>query len=164
MSRNNMTMTIDNQQRHHLSSMGFDHMPYSGAPQFSNPWTTSGSSSFSSSLGGSSLPYDSLSKQPPSARTSTTSMSYSPLPASAPSVAGAAYSSVPYSQAELLNPPADPRSGYEQAYTSAPSQTTSYVAAPATYAPISSYGQSLAQQQQEQSSRRLSSTRLVCSH
>ena len=151
-----MTMTIDNQQRHHLSSMGFDHIPYSGPPQFSNPWTTSGSSSFSSGLGATSLPYDSLSKQQP-ARTATTSMPYSSLPATAPSIGSAAYSSVPYNHPELLNPPTDPRSGYDQTYSSAPSQTTSYVAAPATYVPISSYGQSLAHQQQEQSARRLSS-------
>ena len=160
-----MTMTMDTQQRHHLS-MGFDHMPYSaGPPSFSNPWTSSAvahSSShlFPTSMATSGLSYDSLAK-PQSSRT-TMSMPYSSLPASAPPIGTGNFPSLPYNQSELLSSSQDllnsSRSTYEQGYSSAPSQATSSDAShPGTYAPVGSYGQSLVQQHQAQgNSRRLS--------
>lgn len=142
-------MTIDNtQQRHQLGSMHFDNMPYSASPQFNNPWTTSGASY--SSIGG----YDSL-KSATSRPTSMT-MPFTSLPATAPSLASASYSSVPLSHADLLNPTS--QSPYEQNYSTSPAQSTSYASSGPTYAPVSSYGQSLAQQQQEQSQRPLATS------
>ena len=155
-------MTIDNnQQRHQLGSMGFDHLPYSGPPQFSNPWTSSsGTSSYSSPLSNSNLQqYDSISKQSPS-RSTTMSIPFSSMPATAPSIGTSSYSSMPFNHAELLNPTQDmintSRSGYDQRYTTAPSQSSTYAPSTSSYPPISSYGQTLAQQQQDQSARRIS--------
>lgn len=154
-----MTMTIDNnQQRHHLGSMGFDHLPYSGPPQFNNPWTSSsGSSSYQSPLSNSNLQqYDSISKPSPS-RPTTMSIPFSSMPATAPSVGSSNYA---FNHAELLNPTHDmissSRPTYDQSYTTAPSQSSTYAPSTSSYAPISSYGQSLAQQQQGQSGRRIS--------
>lgn len=165
-----MTMTMDSQQRHHLGSMGFDHMPYSvGPPQFSNPWvptssTHTPSSLYPTSLATSSLAYDTLSK-PQSGRTTAMSMPYTSIPTSAPAM-GTTYSGLPYSQSELLSSSQDllngSRTTYDQNYVSAPSQSTStYATHPGTYAPMSSYGQSLAQQQQQQSTTRRLSQRFV---
>ena len=158
-------MTMDSQQRHHLGSMGYEHMPYSaGPPQFSNPWAATSaphtpSGLFPTSLASSTLGYQPLSK-PQSARTTTMTMPYSSLPASAPSIGTANFHGLPYSQSELLSSSQDllnsSRSAYEHSYTSAPSQSAStYPTHAGTYAPMSSYGQSLAQHQQD-SGRRLS--------
>jgi hypothetical protein len=155
-----MTMTMDSQQRHHLGSMGYDHMPYSaGPPHFTNPWGSnppphSSSHLFPTSLAASSLGYDSLPK-PQTARTTTMSMPYSALPASAPPLGTGNFPHLPYSQSELLSSSQDllgnSRSAYDQSYSSAPSQTTtSYATHPGTYAPVGNYGQSLMQQQQQQ--------------
>ena len=160
-------MTMDTQQRHHLS-MGFDHMPYSaGLPPFSNPWASSpaahsSSNLFPTSMAASGLSYDSLAKSQ-SSRTPM-SMPYSSLPASTPPIGTGNFPNLPYSQSELLNSSHDllngARSTYEQAYSNAPSQaTTAYASHAGTYAPVGSYGSSLAQQQQHQAqdnSRRLS--------
>lgn len=139
-----MTMTMDSQQRHHLGSINFDHMPYSGAPQFSNPWTTS-APSYSASVAG----FDSLPKQV-AGRATTMTMPYASLPATAPS----SYTSVPFQQPDLLHSTQPP---YEQSYTAAPAPATTYPQSNTSYAPMTSYGQTLVQQQQEQSQRRLSS-------
>lgn len=164
-----MTMTMDTQQRHHLGSMGFDHMPYSaGPPHFTNPWGSNppphaSSHMFPTALAASNMGYDSLPK-PQTARTTTVSMPYSSLPASAPPIGNGSFPNLPYSQSELLGSSQDllsnSRSTYDQSYSSAPSQTTtSYATHAGTYAPVGSYGQSLMQQQQQQQqdgTRRLS--------
>jgi len=165
-----MTMTMDSQQRHHLGSMGFDHMPYSaGPPHFTNPWGSnpsphSSSHLFPTSLAASSLGYDSLPK-PQTARTTTMSMPYSSLPASAPPLGTGNFPNLPYSQSELLSSSQDllsnSRSTYDQSYSSAPSQTTtSYATHAGTYAPVGSYGQSLMQQQQQQQQQQDGARRL----
>ncbi|MCJ1257256.1 hypothetical protein MMC24_005081 [Lignoscripta atroalba] len=159
-----MAMAIDNQQRH-LGAMNFDHMPYSGPPQFTNPWASATSNPtshlFPTSLGSAGMNFD---LKPQSTRSTTMSMPYSSLPASAPSInPGNSYNGVPYSQSELLSSSQDllnaPRT-YEQAYSTAPSAVSSYTSTSAPYAPMGSYGQSLAQQQQHQHehARRLSQT------
>lgn len=168
-----MTMTMDTQQRHHLGSMGFDHMPYSaGPPHFTNPWGSnppphSSSHMFPTSLAASNIGYDSLPK-PQTARTTTMSMPYSSLPASAPPLGTGNFPNLPFNQSELLSSSQDllnnSRSTYDQSYTSAPPQaTTSYATHAGTYAPVGNYGQSLMQQQhqqqqqqQEDNARRLS--------
>ncbi|MCJ1405846.1 hypothetical protein MMC11_009076 [Xylographa trunciseda] len=170
-----MTMTMDNQQRHHLGSMGYEHMPYSaGPPQFSNPWAATSSAHapsglFPTSLASSTLGYQPLSK-PQTARTTTMSMPYSSLPVSAPPMGTGNFNGLPYSQTELLSSSQDllnsSRSTYDQSYSSAPSQSTStYATHAGTYAPISTYGQSLAQHQQQQheSGRRLSQSNIPIS-
>ena len=139
-------MAIDNNQRHGLGSLQFDHMPYSGAPQFNNPWPTS-SPAYSSSVC-----YDGLSKQATS-RPTTMTMPYTSLPATAPAVATASYASVPFQHSDMMT---SSQPSYEQNYTTAPAPASTYTSSNSTYAPMSSYGQSLAQQQQEQSQRRLS--------
>ena len=142
-----MTMTIDNnQQRHHLASLNYDHMPYSST-QFNNPWSTSGSS-YSSSV----APFDSISKQVTS-RPTTLTMPYASIPATAPSVGANSYTSLPYQSSDILN---SSQSSYEQNYTTAPAPSSTYTPTTSSYAPMSAYGQSLAQQQQDQSQRRLS--------
>ena len=165
-----MTMTMDTQQRHHLGSMGYEHIPYSTAPpQFSNPWAATSSTHtpsglFPTSLASSTLGYQPLSK-PQTARTTTMSMPYSSLPASAPPIGSANFHALPYSQSELLSSSQDllnsSRSVYDHSYSSAPSQSAStYATHAGTYAPMSTYGQSLAQHQQQQhdNGRRLSQT------
>ena len=134
-----MTMTMDQQQSRHLGAIGFDNMHYSAPqPQFTNPWSaaSSGASNshlFATSLGTNNAGFDALAKQQV-ARANNVSMPYSPIPTSAPAIGTTnGYSSSAYSQ-DLLGLPQDlltPRSTYEQAYSSAPSQTTG------TYAPTS---------------------------
>ena len=143
-------MAIDSQQRHHLEgSLNFDHMPYSTSPQFSNPWSTS-APSYSTPVTG----YESLSKQTTS-RPTTMTMPYTSLPATAPSVGSASYAPVPFPHSDML---ASSQPSYEQNYTTAPASSSTYASSSPPYAPMSSYGQSLAQQQQEQSHRRLSAS------
>ncbi|MCJ1482236.1 hypothetical protein MMC06_002399, partial [Schaereria dolodes] len=157
-----MTMAIENQQRH-LGSMNFDHMPYPGPPQFTNPWasTTSATTShlFPTSLGSASMNFD---IKPQSARPTTMSMPYSSIPASLSSISsGNNYSTIPYNQSELLNSSQDllnPPRAYDQTYSTAPSVTSSYTPTSTPYAPMSAYGQSMAQQQHHhhEHTRRLS--------
>ena len=159
-------MAIDNQQRQHLGSMGYDHIPYtSGPPQFTNPWasapSTTTTSQFFPSLSAGNLGYDGLPKTNVT-RASTMSMPYSSLPASAPSINTSDYSGIPYSQSELLGASQSlmnsSRSAYDPTYVGTHSQTlNSYTATPASYVPLSTYGQSLAPpQQQQDTARRLS--------
>ena len=154
-------MAIDNQQRHHLGgSMGFDHMPYSGPPAFTNPWSSTHSNHTSHlfpSLSTTNLNYDGLNKAT-STRPSTMSMPYSSLPVSAPSVGTSTYTNMPYSQSELLTSSQDlmntSRPSYDQAYSAAHSQPiNSYASAPTSYAPIGSFGQPIPQQQQDNNRR-----------
>lgn len=156
-----MTMTLD-QRNHHLAGMNFDHMSYANSPQFSNPWGSSQSAShapqlFSSSMGTSNIAFDAL-KQQQNARSTTSSMSYSSAPASAPSMpASNGYPS--YATSNLLDMSQDllkpefPRSTYDHGYSAAPSSVNSYAPTSAPY--VSSYS-SLAQPQQPDEIRRLS--------
>ena len=166
-------MTLDTQQRHHLGSMGFDHMPYSaGPPHFTNPWGAnppahSSSHMFSTSLAASNMGYDPLPK-PQTARTTTISTPYPSLPASAPPLGTGNFPSLPYNQPELLSSSQDllasSRSAYDQSYSSAPSQAaTSYATHTGTYAPVANYAQSFMQQQQQDSGRRLSQRSVLAS-
>ena len=155
-----MTMTMDQQQNRHLGAIGFDNMHYSAPqPQFTNPWSTSSSGAstshlFATSIGSANTGFDSLAKQQ-AARANTVSMPYSSIPVSAPSMGTAnGYSNGPYNQ-DLLGLPQDlltPRSTYEQAYSSAPSQTSS------TFTPTSApyLGAYSGLSQQPQDERRLS--------
>ncbi|KAL9117488.1 MAG: hypothetical protein Q9187_005976, partial [Circinaria calcarea] len=159
-------MAIDSQQRQHLGSMGYDHIPYSaGPPQFTNPWPSAPSSTntsqFFPSLSASNLGYDGLTKTNVT-RSSTMSMPYTSLPAAAPSINTGDYSGIPYNQSDLLSAPQglmnSSRSAYDSSYAGTQPQTlNSYAPATASYVPMGSYGQSLApQQQQHDNTRRLS--------
>lgn len=156
-----MAMTMD-QRNHHLGGMNFDHMPYASSPQFSNPWSSSQSAPhaaqlFPSSMGGGNTGFDAL-KQQQNVRSTTSSVPYSSVPASAPSMpATNGYTS--YATSNLLDMSQDllkpefPRSTYEQGYSAAPSSVSSYAPTSAPY--VSSYS-TLAQPQQPDEIRRLS--------
>ena len=156
-----MAMTMD-QRNHHLGGMNFDHMPYTPSPQFTNPWSSSQSAShaaqlFPSSMSTGNTGFDSL-KQQQNVRSTTSSMPYSSIPASAPSMP-ATNGYTPYATSNLLDMSQDllkpefPRSTYEQGYSAAPSSVASY--AP-TSAPYGSSYSTLAQPQQPDEIRRLS--------
>lgn len=156
-----MAMTMDQQQSRHLGAMGFENMPYSTPqPHFTNPWSASSSGAsnshlFATSLGTNSIGFDAIAKQQAS-RANSVSVPYSSIPTSAPAMGSAnGYSNGPYNQ-EMLGLPQDlltPRSTYDQAYTSAPSQTSS--AYPPTSAPYLGTYSGLPQQSQDDT-RRLS--------
>ena len=137
-------------------------MSYANSPQFSNPWSSSQAAShtsqlFPSSMGTSNAGFDAL-KQQQNVRSTTSSMPYSSVPASAPSLpATNGYPS--YTTSNLLDMSQDllkpefPRSTYEQGYSTAPASVNSYAPTSAPY--VSSYS-SLAQPQQPDEIRRLS--------
>ena len=144
-------MAVDNQQRGHLGSMGYDSAPYS-SPQFNNPWTPSTGPGLSHGFPSlSSQGYSSLSKSS-SSRLGTMSMPYNPLPASTTSIGTNNYPSYP--QHGLLDSPHDLMNSsrtYDQSYSTSSQPMSSYATAPTTYAPVNPYSQ-----QQQTSSRRLS--------
>ncbi len=155
-----MTMTMDQQQSRHLGAIGFDHMPYSAPqPSFTNPWSSSSGASnshlFATSLGPNNLGFDAIAKQQ-AARANSVSMPYSSIPTSATAMGSATgYSNGPYNQ-ELLGLSQDlltPRPTYDQAYSSAPSQTSSTFTP--TSAPYLGTYSGLPQQPQDET-RRLS--------
>jgi hypothetical protein len=141
-----MTMTINNQQRHHLGSLNFEHIPFSGSPQFNNPWAAS-AAPYSNTMGA----FDNVTKQNASRPTSMT-MPFTSLPATAPSIGTSSYTSVPLNHTDMLHTTSQP--SYEQSYSTSPAQPNSYAPSSSSFQPLS-YGQSLAQQQQEQSQRPL---------
>jgi len=170
-----MTMAVDTQQRH-LGSLAFDHMPYSGPPQFTNPWVTAPSAHttshlFPSSMAQNNLGFDALAKQQAS-RANSVSMPYSSIPVTAPSIgAGTTFSSPAYGQSGLLGLPQDllhtPRPyANDNNYNGAPSPNSN-VYAPSTspYPPLN-YAQSFQQQQQQahDNARRLSQPPLPSSN
>ena len=155
-------MTMDTQQRHPLSSMGYDHIPYSGSAQFNNPWSSATSGHTSTQAFPPTNFYEPLPKLQQTSRPNTMSIPFSSMPATAPPIGTGNYPSLPY-QSDLMNSSQDlmntSRSTYGQSYSTAPSQpSTSYAPQSASYAPINPYGQSLAQQQSQQQEhiRRLS--------
>ena len=155
-----MAMTMD--RNHHLGGMNFDHMSYANSPHFTDPWSSSQSAShasqlFPNSMGTSNAGFDAL-KSHQNVRSTTSSMPYSSIPASAPSMpANNGYTS--YATSNLLDlsqdllKPEFPRSTYEQGYSAAPSSAASYAPTSAPF--VSSYS-TLAQPQQADEVRRLS--------
>ncbi len=128
-----MAMAVDTQQRH-LGSMGYDNMPYSSAPQFTNPWATTTPTNATSHLfplTQNNLGLDALAKQQ-AARVNNVSMPYTSIPVSAPSLgAGSNFSTTSYGQPSLLNlsqnllNPQQSSYGNDNTYTSAPSPNQS---------------------------------------
>jgi len=170
-----MTMAVDTQQRH-LGSLAFDHMPYPGPPQFTNPWVTTPSTNTTSHLSPTSmaqnnLGLDALAKQQAS-RANSASMPYTSIPVTAPSIgAGTTFSSTAYGQSGLLSLSQDllntPRPyANDNHYNTAPSPNPN-VYAPSTspYPPLN-YAQSFQQQQQQaqDDARRLSQPPLPSSN
>lgn len=154
-------MTMD-QRNHHLGGMGYEHMAYSSSPQFTNPWNAGSTSHqapslFPNPLASNNAGFDALAKQQVSRANTTTSMPYTSIPASAPSLsAGGGYSSYGSSQLlgmseDLLNQPRT--STYEQGYSAAPTSIGTYAPTSAPY--VNAYG-SVAQPQQQDEVRRLS--------
>ena len=147
-------MAVDNQQRSHLGSLGYDNVPYS-SPHFSNPWTPSSGPSVSHGFPSlSSQSYSSPNKSS-SSRLGTMSMPYNPLPASTTSIGTNNYPSYP--QNGLLDSPHDlmnqPRPAYDHTYPVSSSQPmSSYAATSSSYAPVNPY----VQQQSQHELRRVS--------
>jgi Zinc-finger of C2H2 type len=130
----NMTMAIDQQQRHHLGGLPLDHMPYSAAPQFSNPWAaTTGppSTHMYTTPQTATFPQYSLPKQQDANR--TMSLPYTSGPGSAH------YAPGPLPGPDMHPSQADMRSPYDQAYTSGPPHSASYASQSATFPPINSF-------------------------
>ena len=148
-------MTLDHSNSRHLGSMGFDHMPYGTGPQFTNPWASANGQMFSSGMGASSHGFDGLSKQQPS-RATTASLSYSSIPAPAPSL-NANYQTTTYPQADLISMSQDlvnqNRQGYEQSYSAAPASVGSFAPTSSPY--VNSYG-GVAHAPSQEEPRRLS--------
>lgn len=150
------------QRNNHLGGMGYDHMSYNSSPQFSNPWnagsttTNHAPSLFPNSMASSNTGFDALAKQNAARATTTASLPYSSISASAPSLSAGSYPSYGSSQlldmsSDLLNQPRT--STYEQGYSAAPSTISTYAPASAPY--VNTYG-SVAQPQQQDEVRRLS--------
>ena len=146
-------MTMD-QRNHHLgSTMGFDHLPYGSGPQFTNPWAAGSPAHPQLFPSHNNAGFDALAKQQ-TARASTAPMSYSSIPASAPSMGTGSYqygsSNLLDMSQDLLNPP---RSTYEPNYSTAPSSVNSYAPTSAPY--VGTYG-NVSQPQHQDEVRRLS--------
>lgn len=154
-----MTMTMD-QRNHHLGGLGYEHMSYGQGPSFTNPWNAGSTSHhapslFPTSMGSSTPGFDALAKQN-AARASSTSMPYTSIAASAPSLGAGSFPS--YGSSQLLDMSSDlinqPRtSTYEQGYSAAPSAIGTYAPTSAPY--VNAYG-SVSQPQQQDEVRRLS--------
>ena len=153
-----MTMTLDSQQRHHIGGMGYDQLPYTHQPQFSNPWGAGTSSSHRSSqlypsAMSSGMTYDSLSK--PQESRSSMPLSFNPLPVTASATNQSSYATTAYPHSELLNSSQDllgsTRSTYDSNYSTAPQQPTSYSTSGNGYASANSYNQPMQLQQPDRS-------------
>ena len=151
------------QRNHQLGGINFDHMPYGNSPQFTNPWSSSQSAShapqlFPSSMGTNNTGFEAL-KQQQNLRSTTSSVPYSPVPVTAPSMPATngypsyATSSNLLDMSQDLLKPEFPRSTYEQGYSAAPSSVSAYAPTSAPY--VSSYS-TLAQPHQPDEIRRLS--------
>ena len=145
-------MTMD-QRNHHLgSSLAFDHMPYGHSPHFTNPWSSASPAHPQLFPNSNSTGFDALAKQQ-NARTSTASVPYSSVPASAPSMGPSTYS---YGSSSLLDMSQDllhQRPTYEHGYSAAPTSVSSYAS---TSAPFVSNYENIASSQQSDEVRRLS--------
>ena len=135
-----MAITLDNSNNRHLGSIGFDHLPYGHSPQFTNPWAQNGQL-FGGSMSSSNVGFDAIAKQQQNSRTSTASLPFSSVSATAPSMNGN-YQSSSYPQTDLVSMSQEfvnnNRHAYDTNYSAAPSSVSSF-------APTSSpYGSSYA--------------------
>ena len=148
-----MTMTMDQRNNHIGSTMGFDHMHYANGPQFTNPWSSASPAHPQLYPNSNNTGFDALVKQQ-AARSTTASIPYSSASATAPSLAAGTY---PYHSSNLLDMSQEllnqPRSTYEQTYSTAPTSGTTYAPTSAPYA--NAYG-NVAQLQPHDDTRRLS--------
>lgn len=147
-------MTID-QRNHHLgSTMAFDHMPYGNGPHFTNPWSSASPAHPQLFPNSNNLGFDALAKQQ-AARSSTASLPYTSVPASAPSIGASTYQ---YGSSNLLDMSQDllnhPRSTYDHGYSAAPSSSVPTYAP--TSAPYVGNYENVASAQQHDEVRRLS--------
>ena len=119
-------MTMDHQNNRHLGGgIGFEHMHYSSAPHFTNPWTPGASSGqlYPSPINSHTMGFDTIAKQ--AQRSSTTSLPYSSVPATAPLAAGNGFSNQ-YNSSDLVNMSQDLLNNNQQGYSGAPSSVGSY--------------------------------------
>ncbi|KAI9835157.1 MAG: hypothetical protein M1819_002526 [Sarea resinae] len=165
-----MAMAVDQSQRS-MGALGFDQIPYSNQPQFTNPWASTNNTPstqlFPNSLGTNHVGVDALAKQQ-AARANSVSMPYSSIPVTAPSIgSGNGFPNLPYGQSDshtlsqdLLNPPRSYGGDYSYSATTASPTTHTYAPTSAPYSSMeyapNRQQLSLQQQQQEDNSRRLS--------
>ncbi len=141
-----MTMVIDNQSRHY-GPIGYPDNLYSShlhsSPQFTDPWGAHSTSQSHAPAYATSIPKQEVSRSMP--------LSYSQIPASAPSlVSGSNYSNAGLGGSDLLSlPQGIPRSNYptDQAYQTSPQSNAPF--SPSSYSSLN-YAHSLHQQQQQQ--------------
>jgi hypothetical protein len=137
---------MDNQQRHHFGGPAYDHMSYPSGPQFTNPWSGPTAPAASHMYATSGAPRN-------------LTMPYSSAPPSAASMGAGGY---PYSTSELLTSSQqlldNQRPAYDHGYSAAPAHPASYAPQTSSFQPVGSYSQSMAQQQHDQSNRRISQT------
>ena len=147
-------MTVEGQQR--SLGLSFDQMqPYSNAPQFGGPWTSAASNPtqlFSaSSLAPSNASLDAMAKQQTASRLGASSMPYTDIPVSAPSLSAGGMA-VSYGSSPLMSLPQDllnatPRLSNESSPSvSSSSSSSSYHAPEAGYSAASSTATSSASQ------------------
>ena len=148
-------MTMDQRNNHIGSTMGFDHLHFANGPQFTNPWSTGTPAHPQLFPNSNSTGFDALVKQQ-SARSTTTSIPYSSIPATAPSLVTGTYS---YGSSSLLDMSQDllnqPRSSYEQGYSTTSTSGSTYTPTSAPY--VSSFG-NVGHMQPQDDTRRLSHT------
>jgi len=163
-------MTLDHQQR--FGGMNFDHMPYSNAPQFTNPWAPSSSAQshglYAPSNMNANLELDMGKSQPSRLNSNVSIASYASIPMTAASAGSPLLTDV-YGSQDLLTMSQDLMSptravsgvyGNDAGYSSAPSPVHSTYAA--TASPYESMGYAPAPVrstyaiQQQENARRLS--------
>ena len=147
-------MTLDHQNNRHLGGIPFDHMHYSNGPQFTNPWSSAASNGHLSyqPMSSNNMGFDAIAKQ--AQRPSTTSLSYSSVPASAPLATNGYSSAAPYGNSDLVNMSQDLLNNAHSSYSTAPSSVGTY--APTSVPYNTAFGSVAPAQSQE--SRRLSAT------
>ena len=115
-----MTMTLDHQNNRHIGGLSFDPLPYSNGPNFSNPFSSGASSSHLAYQPISSNPmgFDAIAKQ--AQRSSTASLPYSSVPATAP-LSTSGFSATQYGGSDLVNMSQDLLNNAQSGFSGPPS-------------------------------------------
>lgn len=119
---------MDHQNSRHLGGgLGFEHMHYNSNPHFTNPWgspSPSNSQLYPQSINSNTMGFDAIAKQ--AQRSSTASLPYSSIPATAPLSATGGFASGQYDSSNLVNMSQDLLNNAQQAYSGAPSTVANY--------------------------------------
>ena len=149
---------MDHQNNRHLGGMPFESMHHNNGPQFSNPWSAGASNShLYPQMSSNNMGFDAIAKQ--AQRTSSTSLPYSSVPATAP-LATSGYTGAQYGNSDLVNMSQDLLNNAHQGYSGAPSSVGTY--APTSVPYTTAYGPAAPPPSQE--ARRLSQSSSNSSH